>query len=60
MRSFFLLHNDDVRVIADIEAQTAREAVQGLRARIDQMKSQNMRQVALAMWREKIKTLAQQ
>jgi hypothetical protein len=55
--SFFRRYSEDVRVIADIEAETGWEGIRRLRERIDRMKSQNMRLVALAMWREKIKSL---
>jgi hypothetical protein len=57
MRSFLHEHTEDLRVISAIEAQAGGDGIQGLRERIDRMRSQNMRQVALAMWREKMKSL---
>jgi hypothetical protein len=58
MFSSSLRHTEDFRVISDIEAQTGGNGIQQLRERIDRMKSQNLRQVALAMWLEKRKNLS--
>ncbi len=55
MRSFFHQYGVDLQVMADLQGKIDREGLLNVRAQIDQMRSQNMRQAALAIWYAKVK-----
>ncbi len=53
MRTFFHRHSEDLQVMANLRGSSDREGLLKMRALIDRMRSQNLRQAALAMWQEK-------
>jgi hypothetical protein len=55
MRTFLHQYSEDLRVLANLQGKSDCAGLLKLRAQIDQMKSQNMRQAALAIWNEKVK-----
>jgi len=55
MRTFFHQYREDLQVIADLRGKSGLEDLLRMRAKIDRMRSQNMRQAALAIWNEKFR-----
>jgi len=55
MRSFLHQYSEDLQVMAYLHGKIGREGLLKVRARIDQMRSQNMRQAALVIWYEMVK-----
>jgi len=55
MNTFSHRSSGDLQVMANLRGKMDREALRIMRAQIDRMKSQNLRQAALAIWSDKIK-----
>jgi hypothetical protein len=53
MRNLLQQHRNDLRLMAGLRATSDREGLLQMRAQIDRMWNQNLRQAALAMWHEK-------
>jgi hypothetical protein len=56
MRTFFHQYSEDLQVMANLQGKVDREGLLKIRAQIDQMRSQNMRQAALEIWNDKVKS----
>ena len=55
MRTFFHQYSEDLQVMANLQGKVDREGLLKIRTQIDQMRSQNMRQAALAIWYARVK-----
>jgi hypothetical protein len=58
MRTVSQQHQEEIRVIADLNGHIDHDRLLKMRAEIDRMRSLNLRLVALAMWYEKVRISA--